>query len=230
MVRHRGLRDPVRARRMATRAATFCGPREWHNIDLALSKSFPWGKRGDAAPSIPVGVFQHPESPQLRRSDELHRFRGVWNHHFGASRSSDPARRTSGVLAYANSQDITRFLKASEPTRSSRPLPSAFRHPLGGPVCVQAIISWFVPKAGGLSVHLFFLVAVFATAWMGGYIPGAMAWVASPWSVFRFWRSRFPANQRRSQPLDPAGGSFVADQPGGSVTAQEARSTARSQR
>jgi len=44
-------------------------------------------------------------------------------------------------------------------------------------VCVQVVISRFVPKNVDFPYTLFFLVAIFVTAWMGGYIPGAIACV-----------------------------------------------------
>ncbi|HUO29607.1 MAG TPA: ATP-binding protein [Bryobacteraceae bacterium] len=46
-------------------------------------------------------------------------------------------------------------------------------------ICVQLAISRFVPKNVDFPYTLFFLVAIFVTAWIGGYIPGAMACVVT---------------------------------------------------
>jgi PAS domain S-box-containing protein len=41
-------------------------------------------------------------------------------------------------------------------------------------ICIQAAISVFVPKNSDFPYVFFFLIAIFVTAWFGGYVPGAL--------------------------------------------------------
>jgi PAS domain S-box-containing protein len=40
---------------------------------------------------------------------------------------------------------------------------------------VQVVVSWFVPKHTDFPYVFFYLIAIFVTAWFGGYMPGAIA-------------------------------------------------------
>ena len=42
-------------------------------------------------------------------------------------------------------------------------------------VGIQALIAQFVPKHTDFPYVFFFMIAIFVTAWFGGYVPGAMA-------------------------------------------------------
>src|SRR5579863_7464019 len=42
-------------------------------------------------------------------------------------------------------------------------------------ICIQATIALFVGKNSDFPYVFFFLFAIFVTAWIGGYVPGAMA-------------------------------------------------------
>src|SRR3984957_8972732 len=41
-------------------------------------------------------------------------------------------------------------------------------------ICVQAAIAVFVPKQVDFPYVFFFLIAIFVTAWIGGYVPGIL--------------------------------------------------------
>src|SRR5271169_3826165 len=41
-------------------------------------------------------------------------------------------------------------------------------------ICIQALIALFVGKNSDFPYVFFFLFAIFATAWFGGYVPGAI--------------------------------------------------------
>jgi signal transduction histidine kinase/PAS domain-containing protein/CheY-like chemotaxis protein len=46
---------------------------------------------------------------------------------------------------------------------------------LGAALALQALIAWFVPKQADFPYAFFYMMAIFATAWFGGYAPGAIA-------------------------------------------------------
>ncbi len=142
------------------------------NTDLALSRSIPLGKHRAPPFTDSFGVLQRLESHESRSAGELSRFAVLRHDHLGGAGASDSARSTFRILA----ENMTISFKSiwKKPggrfVRGLLPFLS-----IGLALGAQGILAKMLPKGYDFPYAFFYLIAVFATAWFGGYASGAIA-------------------------------------------------------